>query len=273
MRETIRLIHQTTNRARYFLAPLKQEGINISSLENKLLSIKGVNDVRINKKASSVIFEHNAVELSTLEKALLSLELDTLATDDTCMANDISCVGDEKPSKAGMIRATSALLAEPFISNDTSKFAITAFASYPMLTSGIKQLYTEGLTSGVLEAMAVGVSLARKDYMAANGTNAMLELGEYIEETTVHKSDDLIRELAKPNVKEAWVEVDNKGKKDDFMEILLVDPQTSGGLLIAAPPEASELILKKLNESNYPFPCNDIGEITEGDAGMINLTT
>ena len=67
--------------------------------------------------------------------------------------------------------------------------------------------------------------------------------------------------------------LNNTGKKDDFMEILLVDPQTSGGLLIAAPPEASELILKKLKESNYPFPCNDIGEITEGDAGMINLTT
>jgi heavy metal translocating P-type ATPase len=65
----------------------------------------------------------------------------------------------------------------------------------------------------VLEATAVGVSLLRRDYLAANGTNAMLELGEYIEETTVHKSDDLIKELAKPNVKQAWVEIDQKGKR------------------------------------------------------------
>ena len=55
--------------------------------------------------------------------------------------------------------------------------------------------------------MAVGVSLARRDYVAANSTNLMLELGEYIEETMVHKSDDLIKELAKPNIESVWVEI------------------------------------------------------------------
>ena len=40
----------------------------------------------------------------------------------------------------------------------------------------------------------------------------MLELGEYIEETTVHKSDDLLKELARPNIEEAWVERKVDGK-------------------------------------------------------------
>ncbi|MEA2098610.1 MAG: heavy metal translocating P-type ATPase, partial [Campylobacterota bacterium] len=102
----------------------------------------------------------------------------------------------------------------PFISDDRMKFALTAGVATPMLINGTKELFEEGLTSGVLEALAVGVSLARKDYMAANGTNAMLEIGEYIEETTVHRSDDLIRELAKPNVVETWIELDNNGKKE-----------------------------------------------------------
>ena len=53
------------------------------------------------------------------------------------------------------------------------------------------------LTSKVLESAAVAISIYRKDYLAANSTNAMLELGEYIEETTVHKSDDLLKELSK----------------------------------------------------------------------------
>ena len=64
----------------------------------------------------------------------------------------------------------------------------------------------------------------------------------------------------------------NTGKNSDYMEMVLVDPQTSGGLLIAAPPKSSELILKKLQDSDYPFPCKDIGEIAEGDKGMISLT-
>lgn len=45
----------------------------------------------------------------------------------------------------------------------------------------------------------------------------MLELGEYIEETTVHKSDDLLKELAKPNVEEAWIEKIVKGKVTEVL--------------------------------------------------------
>jgi heavy metal translocating P-type ATPase len=80
------------------------------------------------------------------------------------------------------------------------------------LIDGAKELLKEGLTSHVLEAGAVAISIFRKDYFAANSTNAMLELGEYIEETTVHKSDDLLKELAKPNIEEAWVEKNIDGK-------------------------------------------------------------
>jgi selenide, water dikinase len=58
---------------------------------------------------------------------------------------------------------------------------------------------------------------------------------------------------------------------DDAMEMVLVDPQTSGGLLIAAPLETSQEILKRMEASDYPFACVDIGEIVAGDAGMVEL--
>ena len=86
---------------------------------------------------------------------------------------------------------------QPFIPQPRLKLAVSTLASIPLLREGFFELFREGLTSKVLEAMAVGVSLARRDYSAANSTNLMLEIGEYIEETTVHKSDDLIKELAK----------------------------------------------------------------------------
>lgn len=92
---------------------------------------------------------------------------------------------------------------------------VSTAASLPLLIDGTKELLSEGLTSKVLEAMAVGVSLARKDYTAANSTNLMLEIGEYIEETMVHKSDDLIKELAKPSIDEAWIEVEIEGERTE----------------------------------------------------------
>ncbi len=210
---TFKLLHKTNSRARYFCDVLKYE-INLKNLENDLLNIEGVTSIRINEKSKSIIFEFNNTSLNEIEDYLENLETSKYEVCDTFLSNNISCISEDKPSKAGMYRAFGALAAEPFIKDDKQKLALTAIASLPLLKHGVQDLFSEGLTSGVLESMAVGVSIARKDYLAANSTNAMLELGEYIEETTVHKSDDLIRELAKPNVKEIWIEQETDGKKE-----------------------------------------------------------
>lgn len=207
----IKVLHKTKKRVRLYCDKLKED-YNVSSLVHYLETIDGIDRVRINQKIGSIVFEHNGSALDTIEDILRSLDMDRYKTCDTFLSDCIECVGDEKPSKLGVYRASGALVAERFITNDTAKFVLTSLATKPLVFEGVKELFTEGLTSKVLEATAVGVSLARKDYLAANSTNAMLELGEYIEETTVHKSDDLIKELAKPNVKKAWVEYEKDGK-------------------------------------------------------------
>lgn len=60
-------------------------------------------------------------------------------------------------------------------------------------------------------------------------------------------------------------------KPDDATEMALLDPQTSGGLLIAAPKEATDAVLKALHEQGYSLMCADIGEIVAGEAGTIEL--
>ncbi len=217
----IKLLHTTSKRARYYCDIVKED-INLADLANELKTIDGVSKVRINQKASSIIFEFTDIKLQIIEQKLESLDINRLKVCDTFLSNNISCIGEEKPSQRGIYRATGALIAEPLVSNDTVKLALTTYATAPLLVSGTKELFQEGLTSKVLEATAVAVSLARHDYLAANGTNAMLELGEYIEETTVHKSDDLIKELAKPNVEKTWCEV----MQGDTKKLIVVETKT-----------------------------------------------
>lgn len=208
----IKLVHKTSKRYRFYCQELKGTEYNSSSLINYLKSVDGISTVRINQKIGTIIFEHEGVSLSVIEDMLVSLDMNKYKTCQTFMNDCVDCISDEEPSLFGVTRAGTALIAERMVSNDTAKMFITSLASKPLLIEGAKELFTEGLTSKVLEATAVGVSIARKDYLAANSTNTMLELGEYIEETTVHKSDDLIKELAKPNVQKAWIEVEEKGK-------------------------------------------------------------
>ncbi len=189
---------------------LKDE-YNEQSLTSYLESVNGINKVRINRKIGSIVIEHDGSAQSTVEEMLENINIDNYKICDPFIKQCRSCV-DEKPSLTGVVRASAALAVEPLLSNDTAKFVVTSLASKPLMFEGLKELFSEGLTSKVLEATAVGVSLARRDYLAANGTNLMLEFGEYIEETTVHRSDDLIKELAKPNVKQAWLEIEQDGK-------------------------------------------------------------
>lgn len=58
---------------------------------------------------------------------------------------------------------------------------------------------------------------------------------------------------------------------EDPLEMVLYDPQTSGGLLIAAPPAIISQISARLNRENYPLECAIIGELLSGPAGLINL--
>eukprot|EP01029_Cantina_marsupialis_P030141 TRINITY_DN7_c1_g2_i1.p1 TRINITY_DN7_c1_g2~~TRINITY_DN7_c1_g2_i1.p1 ORF type:complete len:705 (-),score=189.57 TRINITY_DN7_c1_g2_i1:1426-3540(-) len=211
-RNNIKLLHKTKKRARFYFEELKSQEFNNSSLIQYLESVDGIDNVRVNKKIGSIVFTHDGKALDTIKDILEDLDLNRYKVCETFLSDCVDCVGEEKPSLNGLLRAGIALGAERVIHNDWAKFAITSYASRPLLIEGAKELFSEGLTSKVLEATAVGVSIARKDYLAANSTNAMLELGEYIEETTVHKSDDLIKELAKPNVAKAWIEVEEDGK-------------------------------------------------------------
>ena len=209
----VRLIHQTPKRLRFTCKYLLGE-YNARQLEHELKQHLGVSAVRINPKIGSVVFEGEALDTMLIQNTLISLDIKQYQTCHTFLD---SCFDDteEAPSISGIMRAGSALVVQPFVPTNNAKMALSTAASLPLLRDGVKELFEEGLTSKVLEAMAVGVSLARKDYTAANSTNLMLEIGEYIEETMVHKSDDLIKELAKPSIEEAWIEVEVNGERTE----------------------------------------------------------
>jgi heavy metal translocating P-type ATPase len=224
-------VHQTAFRVRYKLFLLKEEYIDENILRNYFRNINDIKSIRINKQAFSIIFELKKDITTKIEEILNTLTVEKLlkSCEEEVAAVCVSCVSSEEPSLKGIVRASSALVAERFITNNTLKAGITTAASIPLLIEGSKELLKEGLTSKVLESAAVAISIYRKDYLAANSTNAMLELGEYIEETTVHKSDDLLKELSKPNVEEAWIE---KKVDDKITEVLVKSSEIKVGDIV-----------------------------------------
>jgi heavy metal translocating P-type ATPase len=206
---SVKLLHKTDKRVRFYCSFLKEE-FNETSLTNDLQALHSVESVRVNIKAKSIIFELNSTDIETIELKLNSLDISDYQL---CSTFCDSCV-DENPSISGVYRVGTATVLNQFISDERVKLAVSSIAATPVLIDGTKELFSKGLTSKVLESLAVGVSLARRDYLASDGTAFMLELAEYIESTISHKSDDLVKELAKPNVKEAWIELNIDGRKE-----------------------------------------------------------
>ncbi|MDR0666016.1 MAG: heavy metal translocating P-type ATPase, partial [Campylobacteraceae bacterium] len=185
------LKHQSLQRRRYgsFDITLKTD---TDALSVRLESINGVKKAKINPIARTFTLyaESGGWDALKVEQALSKINFKTFAH-----ASKKRPIRRNENGLSGLWRSVGALALCTAVNANNIKFFITFLAAAPLFAKGTNDLIKSGLTSKVLEAMAVGVSLARKDYTAANSTNALLELGEYIEETTVQKSDELIKEL------------------------------------------------------------------------------
>lgn len=81
----------------------------------------------------------------------------------------------------------------------------------------------------------------------------------------------IIPEGAHVNRKHYAGAIAHRSSRQEGLELILADPQTSGGLLIAAAPDAAAAILHELRTQGYPLACAAIGEIIAGTPGEIRL--
>ena len=208
------LLHSTKNRARFRYKLGEDYKLNPISLQMSISAIEGVRDVRVNAILGNIIilYTKNLKQIEKKIEALLQEEI----TQGLKHKKEESYLAlrSEIPSSAEVARSLTALLLDFVLKNKTAKFGTSAIACAPLLLSGVEETYNHGINSRTLEAMAVAISLYLQDYRTANSTNFMLALGEYIEELTMYKSDDLIKELSKPTQTQAWIEVNKNGKID-----------------------------------------------------------
>ena len=213
MRENVnlKLIHHTKNRARFRYACAKGENLESNALHTAILGLENVVSVRINSVLNDIIITYSK-DLKGIEKSLYALLQKAQAQNLTRKKERHLALSTEIPSSLEVMRALTAFGLDFVLTNPKAKFGFSAVACAPLLISGIRQTYERGINARSLEALAVAISLYRQDFRTANSTNFMLALGEYIEELTMYKSDDLIKELSKPTQKETWVEISRGGK-------------------------------------------------------------
>lgn len=204
----IKLLHKTKNRARFSY----HSSADPLLLRVAIDSIHEVSSVRINSIIKSIIITYSG-SLDEIQNQIINiLNSNEIQSQNKNKKDSYIALRSEIPSSVEVVRAASALAIAPFLTTPSLSLIFSLLASFPLLKSGLKETISQGITSRSLEAAAVAISLYLKDYKAANSTNFMLTLGEYIEELTMYKSDDLIKELSKQKGGMAWVETIINGK-------------------------------------------------------------
>lgn len=193
---SVEIAHRLPGRVRLRYRRHPAAKANCAVLEAVTAGLDGVVSARANERARSlvVVFDPTATDADTIAQTLAGLELSA--------ATAKPGKGDD--GKAAVAAALTVLLGTGLLPMPL-RLPVSLNAALPLLRHAAADYAANGITSHVLEAMAVSISLARSDFTAANTTTFMLALGEYMENSIARRSDDLLKHLLRPTCDQVWV--------------------------------------------------------------------
>lgn len=184
---------------RFKLDRLGDPLIDFAWLEAWLESVRGVEAVRVNRRARCVVFEYDgsATARGAILERLHALPLVHIP------------VAENEPTEpaelAPMLTSLAVLVLMPFLSSPVRRLVTLVNISKTLLR-GMDTLINRGLKMEVLDAVAIGLSAGRGEHFTANATDFLMELGGYLEKRTERQSDRMLRCLLRPEPGLAWVE-------------------------------------------------------------------
>ncbi|HNQ03293.1 MAG TPA: heavy metal translocating P-type ATPase [Thiobacillaceae bacterium] len=193
------ILHETPARLRLRLPALADGTYDPAWLETWLEGQSGVKEVRINRKAASVVVIFDPA------RADRAAVLARLAAFQPCQKPASGARPTVVGEIAPMVTSAATLAALPFLSPAARRLLTFANVA-PILVHGTETLARKGIKMEVLDALAVGLATFKGEAYTANITAFLLAMGEFLEQQTQRKSDRLLRRLLSPEPAPAWVE-------------------------------------------------------------------
>jgi Cu2+-exporting ATPase len=190
------LAHSLPGRARFRISPGALADADIAGFSNTLAGISGVKSVSVNPRTGSVLVLYDTAVVS--EKPL-------------CRA--IQKAGVPKPVKRKRNAARKKGVMWSYIGYQLFRFftppalkpLATVLGAIPFFLEGLKSLVRFRLDVPVLDAAAVGASLAQGNVDSASTLIMLLKTGEYLEAWAKQRSRENLTASLSLNVGQVWV--------------------------------------------------------------------
>ena len=198
----IAIAHELDQRIRLRSGILKNRDLDPDYFEVSLESIPGVDEVRINTRAASVVINYDgrSETRNSIINCLADLPGEVFnGRGEPRTLQSILTLG----ARGGL--ALSLLVLPPVISGP-----IAVMLAVPIIAEGVITLWTRGIKVEVLDASAVLFCLVRRNFFTAASIVFLLSVGEYLEELSENRTTGLLKSLLKPQVEKIWIEVDGQ---------------------------------------------------------------
>ncbi|WP_207143837.1 heavy metal translocating P-type ATPase [Thiococcus pfennigii] len=198
-----RIVHEVPGRLRLRVPVIGRPGFEATPLEAWMEHLAGVEVVRVNSLARSLVVEYDPARRSTTD-LLRRLE----AYRPVLVAKPLAREGADAEF-APLVSALATLLVLPFLPRPAQRI-LTLINVGGTLARGLDTLVRRGIRVEVLDALAVGLAASRGRLYTANVTSLLLTTGNYLERRTERQSDRMLRRLLQPEPVPAWVERDGE---------------------------------------------------------------
>lgn len=209
-------LHRTRGRVRLRYRCRSGTTLDALRITRGVESISGVRRVQVNTAARSMAVEYETGETDAdrVEQAILALKPPPVRTTRSA---------DDESTELGAVAVSGATLLATQSLRPALQGPVAFGTAVPVLGRAMDDFLKRGITSHVLEALAVAISISRRDYLAANATSFLLALGQYLENSIAHRSDEMLRSLLKPASGHVWIERDGVEMRVDAEELAVGD--------------------------------------------------
>ncbi len=202
MPSPITIAHEMDQRIRLRGGLLKKRDLDPDYFEANLETIPGVNEVRINTRAASVVVTYD--RRTETRNAIINCLADLPGEVFNGQGKSKSLLSILTLGIRGGL-ALSLLFLPQILCGP-----IAIILAAPVIVDGVITLWTRGVKVKVLDGSAVLFCLVRRDFFTAASIVFLLSVGEYLEELSENRTTGLLKSLLKPQVENIWIVVDGQ---------------------------------------------------------------
>ncbi|UJS18402.1 MAG: heavy metal translocating P-type ATPase [Candidatus Jettenia sp.] len=194
-----RVIHELPQRVKICLSLPKRHIPDNSRIEGLFSHIEGVHKVSFHYRTGSLLIHHNGgrnvrdTVLKTIHETPIPFERKEKAKHAML----------ERKKKI-VVLAGALFIMRPVIPPVLAPL-ITLYGAMPILKKGLKAVMNRRLNVDALDSTAIGISLIRRDYLAASIITFFLKVGDYLEERIRQKSRESLASMFRWRDDWAWV--------------------------------------------------------------------